>query len=82
MYSPEIGYEIKPDGSDLRLLTTSTANGANALWIDDSKYFMWSSEIYGFKDEAAYYDDTFQPHGNIFIMKADDSDNRQLTENP
>ena len=43
---------------------------------------MWSSGVYGFKDEAALYDDTFQPYGAIFIMKADGSDKRQLTDSP
>ena len=75
-------YTIKPDGSDLRQLTTSPANDAHAIWTDDSKYLMWSSGIYGFKDEAALYDDTFQPYGAIFIMKADGSDKRQLTDSP
>ena len=75
-------YTIKPDGSDLRQLTTSPANDAHAFWTDDSKYLMWSSGIYGFKDEAALYDDTFQPYGAIFIMKADGSDKRQLTDSP
>ena len=75
-------YTIKPDGSDLRQLTTSPANDAHACWTDDSKYLMWSSGIYGFKDEAALYDDTFQPYGAIFIMKADGSDKRQLTDSP
>ena len=73
-------YTIKPDGSDLRQLTTSPANDAHAYWTDDSKYLMWSSGLYGFKDEAALYDDTFQPYGVIFIMKADGSDKRQLTD--
>ena len=75
-------YTIKPDGSDLRQLTTSPANDAHAFWTDDSKYLMWSSGIHGFKDEAALYDDTFQPYGAIFIMKADGSDKRQLTDSP
>ena len=75
-------YTIKPDGSDLRQLTTSPANDAHAFWTDDSKYLMWSSGVYGFKDEAALYDDTFQPYGAIFIMKADGSDKRQLTDSP
>ena len=36
--------------------------------------------MFGFKDEAALYDNTFQPYGGIFMMKADGSDKRQLTE--
>ena len=75
-------YTIKPDGSDLLQLTTSPANDAHAFWTNDSKYLMWSSGVYGFKDEAALYDDNFQPYGAIFIMKADGSDKRQLTYSP
>ena len=75
-------FTIKPDGSDLRQLTTSPANDAHAFWTDDSKHLMWSSGIYGFKDEAALYDDNFQPYGAIFIMNADGSDKRQLTDSP
>lgn len=73
-------YTIRPDGSDLRQLTTHPANDAHAFWTDDSKHLMWSSGIYGFKDEAALYDNTFQPYGAIFIMNADGSNKRQLTD--
>lgn len=75
-------FTIQPDGSDLQRLTTSPANDAHAFWTDDSKYLMWSSGIYGFKDEAALYDNTFQPYGAIFIMKADGTEKRQLTDSP
>ncbi len=73
-------FTIRPDGSELRRLTTSPANDAHAFWTDDSKSLMWSSGIYGFKDEAALYDNTFQPYGAIFIMNADGTDKRQLTD--
>ncbi len=53
------------------LLTTSPANDARAVWTADSKQLMWNSGIYGFKDEAALHDNTFQPYGEIFIMNAD-----------
>ena len=75
-------YTIRPDGSDLRQLTTTPANDAHAVWTEDSKYLMWNSGMYGFKDEAALYDNTFQPYGGIFIMKADGSDKQQLTDSP
>lgn len=36
--------------------------------------------MYGFRAEAALYDDTFQPYGQIFSMKADGSDKKLLTD--
>jgi Tol biopolymer transport system component len=75
-------YTIKPDGTDLRQLTVSPANDAHAFWTADSKHLMWSSGIYGFKDEVTLYDNTFQPYGAIFIMNADGTDKRQLTDSP
>jgi hypothetical protein len=36
--------------------------------------------MYGFREEAALYDDTFQPYGQIFSMKADGSDKKMLTD--
>jgi len=75
-------YTIKPDGTDLRQLTTSPANDAHAFWTADSKYLLWSSGIYGFKDEVSLYDNTFQPYGAIFIMNADGTNKQQLTDSP
>lgn len=75
-------FTIRPDGSDLRQLTTFPANDAHAFWTDDSKHIMWSSGRYGFKDETVLYDNTFQPYGAIFMMKADGSEQRQLTDSP
>jgi hypothetical protein len=31
---------------------------------------------------VSLYDNTFQPYGGIFIMKADGGDKRQLTDSP
>ena len=41
---------------------------------------MWNSGEYGFKDEAALYDNSFQPYGSIWIMNADGTGKRQLTD--
>ena len=73
-------FTIRPDGSDLRQLTTSPANDAHAVWTDDGQHIMWNSGVYGWREEAALYDRTFQPYGQIFIMKADGSEKRQLTD--
>ena len=73
-------YTIKPDGTNVRRVTTFPANDAYAVWSQDGKYIMWNSGEYGFKDEAALYDNSFQPYGSIWIMKADGTEKRQLTD--
>jgi Tol biopolymer transport system component len=72
-------YTIRPDGSDLQRLTTNRATDGHAVWTADGR-IMWNSGIYGFRDEAALYDNTFQQYGQIFIMNADGSHKRMLTD--
>jgi Tol biopolymer transport system component len=70
---------IRPDGSDFRRLTTSGANDAHAVWSADGR-ILFSTGMYGFRDEAALYDQTFQPYGQIMVMNADGSGKRMLTD--
>ncbi|KAJ3011888.1 hypothetical protein HKX48_006603 [Thoreauomyces humboldtii] len=70
---------IKPDGSELQVLTSSGANDAHATWTADGR-ILWSSGMNGFRVEAATYDDTFQPYGQIFVMNADGSNKRMITD--
>ncbi|WP_329567600.1 TolB family protein [Streptomyces sp. NBC_01361] len=70
---------IKPDGSDLKILTSSGANDGHAVWNYDGR-ILHNSGMYGFREEAALYDDTFQPYGQIFSMNADGSDKKMLTD--
>lgn len=70
---------IKPDGSGLKILTSSGANDGHAVWNYDGR-ILYSSGMYGFQEEAALYDDTFQPYGQIFSMNADGSDKKMLTD--
>ena len=70
---------IRPDGTDLQRLTTSRANDGHAVWTADGR-IMWSSGFYGFRDECALYDNTFQPYGQIWIMDADGGNKRQITD--
>jgi Tol biopolymer transport system component len=73
-------YTIKPDGTDVRRMTDFPANDAHAVWSQDGKHILWNSGEYGFKDEAALYDNSFQPYGSIWIMNADGMGKRQLTD--
>jgi Tol biopolymer transport system component len=70
---------IRPDGTNLKVLTTSEANDAHAVWTADGK-IAYSSGMYGWRVEAATYDNTFQPYGQIVIMNADGSEKRLLTD--
>jgi Tol biopolymer transport system component len=72
-------YTIRPDGSDLARLTTNRGNDGHAVWTADGK-IMWDSGYYGWRDEAVLYDNTFQPYGQIWIMNADGSGKRVLTD--
>ena len=72
-------FTIRPDGSGLQRLTTSGSNDAHAIWTPDGK-LLWNSGAYGFKDEAALYDNNFQPYGQIWIMNADGGGKRPLTD--
>ncbi|KAF7542199.1 hypothetical protein G7Z17_g11794 [Cylindrodendrum hubeiense] len=70
---------VKPDGTDLKVLTDSEANDAHAVWSPDGR-IMYSSGMYGFRDESAMYDNTFQPYGQIIVMNADGSNKTMLTD--
>jgi Tol biopolymer transport system component len=73
-------FTIEADGSGLRQLTAEPSNDAHAAWSEDGTHILWSSGRYGFKDEAAMYDNNPQPYAALFMMKADGSEVRQLTD--
>lgn len=51
----------------------------SAVWSEDGR-IMWSTGMYGFKDESALFDDTFQPYGQIMVMDFDGSNKKLLTD--
>jgi len=72
-------FTMKPDGTGVRQLTTAPGNDSHQSWSPDGTSILWTSGRYGFKDEAALYDNAFQPFAQIFIMNADGSNQRALT---
>lgn len=74
-------YTIRPDGTQLHRLTHAPGNDAHSAWCSDGQWILVSSGRMGFKDEMALYDGVPQPYGEIFAIRADGSDVRQLTDN-
>ena len=73
-------YTIRPDGSDLRRLTSSPGNDAHAVWSLDGDWIAFASARNGFKDEMPVGEGGGQGAGDIFVMRWDGSDVRQLTD--
>jgi Tol biopolymer transport system component len=73
-------FTIRPDGTGLRQLTRGSGNNAHLAWSPDGLSLLFTSSIKGFKDEAQYTEAP-QPYGEIFMMRADGSGLRQLTDN-
>jgi Tol biopolymer transport system component len=72
-------FTMRPDGTNIRRLTTTPGNDGHSFWSPDGKFILWSSGRNGFKDESALYDNSFQPFAQIYIMSADGSNQRPLT---
>ena len=73
-------YTIKPDGTGVRRLTSFRGNDAHQAWSPDGERIVWASSRLGFKDESTYTDAP-QPYGELFVMRFDGTDVRQLTDN-
>jgi Tol biopolymer transport system component len=76
-------YRIRPDGSGLQRLTRSPGNDAHQVFSPDGEWIAFATARQGFKDEAVglLLAGTFQPYGEIAVMRADGSDVRLLTDN-
>jgi Tol biopolymer transport system component len=80
---PDFDFEVftmKPDGSDVKRVTSTRGADAHATWSSDGKQIWFESSRTGFKDEAALYDTSPQPYAQIFLMNRDGSNVRQFTD--
>jgi Tol biopolymer transport system component len=73
-------FTMKADGTDMKQLTTTLGTDGHATWSADGKQIFFMSARTGFKDEILMYDNSPQPYAQIFIMNADGTHVRQLTE--
>jgi len=76
-------YRIRPDGTGLQRLTHSPGNDAHPSFSPDGEWIAFATARQGFKDEAVQLllAATFQPYGEIAVMRSDGSDVRLLTDN-
>ena len=74
-------YTMRPDGTDVRRLTNTEGSSAHSSWSPDGQWIMFTSGRKGFKDEMVMSEGVPQPYGELFVMRADGSDVRQLTDN-
>ena len=76
-------YRIRPDGSGLKRLTYTPGNDAHASVSPDGEWIAFATARQGFKDEALQMllGATFQPYGELAVMRIDGSDVHMLTDN-
>lgn len=75
-------YTVRPDGGDVQRLTHSPGNDAHPTWSPDGAWIGFVSARGGFKDESALHPYNPQPYGELYVMRADGSQPRALTDDP
>lgn len=73
-------FTIRPDGTDLKQLTDAPGNDAHCAWSPDGRQIIFSSSRLGFRDEGPLYDGAPQPYAELFVMNADGSGQRPITD--
>jgi Tol biopolymer transport system component len=73
-------FTVRPDGSDLKRLTDAPGNDGHCAWSPDGNYIVFSSSRLGFRDETPLYDGSPQPYAELFVMNADGSNQRPITD--
>ncbi|MFL5613524.1 MAG: hypothetical protein ACJ796_07690 [Gemmatimonadaceae bacterium] len=76
-------YRVHPDGTGLQRLTRTPGNDAHPTFSPDGQWIAFATARQGFKDEAVQLllGATFQPYGEIAVMRADGSEVHVLTDN-
>jgi Tol biopolymer transport system component len=74
-------FTVRPDGSGVHQLTDTPMINAHSAWSPDGEWVVFTSGRMGFKDEMALFDGLPQPYGEIFAMRVNGTDVRQLTDN-
>ena len=75
-------YTIEVESKRIARLTDSPGSDAHATWSPDGQWMAFSSVRGGFKDEAALNPGNPQASGDLYVMRADGTDVRALTDNP
>jgi Tol biopolymer transport system component len=73
-------YTIQPDGRNVERLTSTPGNDAHSAWSPDGRWLAFSSGRGGFKDERLMYRANPQAYSEIYVMRADGSAQRALTD--
>jgi len=76
-------YRVRPDGTGLSRLTRLPGNDVHASVSPDGEWIAFATSYQGFKDEAVQplLVGTFQPYGEIAVMRIDGSELHLLTDN-
>jgi Tol biopolymer transport system component len=73
-------YTIRRDSTDLRRLTRTPGNDAHNAWSPDGEWIVFASERGGFKDESPLHPHNPQAYGDLYVVRADGSEVRMLTD--
>jgi Tol biopolymer transport system component len=74
-------YTIDVDSKRVTRLTDHPGVDGHASWSPDGRWLAFASTRQGFKDEGALHPKNPQGSGDVYVMRADGSDVRALTDN-